>query len=190
MERPGFWFVSNPSAIDGNIIPNEKIRELCDLGNRVAIDLAYVGSTRKHEFDISHENIDYAVISLSKPYGLFRFRIGYAFSKEPIDAMYGNKWFKDVTRMLQGLKAVEEYPLGTLHEQYSGMQESIITGLNSEYGLGIVPSDVLLLGNIKTAGGLGQEQLEMVSNFRRGEAYRLCLTPYFERMEHESGSHL
>ena len=178
----GFWFISNPSAIDGNIINNEKIHEICDLGHKVMIDLAYVGSTVEHNFDIEHENIDYAVVSLSKPYGLFRFRIGYTFSRQPIDSLYGNKWFKDVTRMMQGLKVIEDLPVGILHTTYERKQREIIDGLNDNFGLGIRQSDVMLLGHLNDISHLTSEQSVMVAPFQRGDSYRFCLTPYFERL--------
>ena len=54
---PGVWFVSNPSARDGNLIEEPVIRRLCDDGHRVVYDLAYVGATRPHVFDLSHENV-------------------------------------------------------------------------------------------------------------------------------------
>ncbi|MCK5452470.1 MAG: aminotransferase class I/II-fold pyridoxal phosphate-dependent enzyme, partial [Candidatus Aenigmarchaeota archaeon] len=103
--EPGYWFISNPSARDGNIIPNEFITELCELGNKVFLDLAYAGSTRPCVFDVSHENVVGAFMSFSKPYGVFRKRIGgFAFSRDEMPTLFGNKWFKDTDRLFAALK--------------------------------------------------------------------------------------
>jgi len=181
----GVWFISNPSAIDGNIIPNERINEICDLGNSVNLDLAYVGATRKHEFDITNPNIKKVFLSFSKPYGVFRWRIGFTFSREPIDSLYGNKWFKDISRVFTGLRLAEEIGPSGLYEKYKGIQEKIIDDLNQRYSLNMKTSDVLLLGNIseKDSRIFSPEKIQMISQYRRGDGYRLCLTPYYELNE-------
>ncbi len=189
--QSGVWFISNPSARDGNIIPNDLIRNLCDAGHRVVLDLAYVGATRPYEFDVSHENIPAVVMSFSKPYGVFRFRAGgFAFSRDEIPALYGNKWFKDTERLFDALKIAEN--LGPrkdgstpLFEKYRNVQEEIVKELNKEFGLGMRLSDSFLLGHLtrEDAEKLSHEQLELVKPFRRGSGYRFCLTPYFEERE-------
>ena len=184
LER-GVWFISNPSARDGNIILNETVTELCDSGNKVYLDLAYVGSTRNHTFDVSHENISAVFTSFSKPYGVFRFRIGFTFSRQPMDSLYANKWFKDVQRVLTAAKIVEEIGPRSLHEKYESRQFDIVKKLNREYGLNIQPSDALLLGNIpqEKTGNLTESQRQLLAPYKRGEGYRLCLTPYYEELE-------
>ena len=98
--NPGYWFVSNPSARDGNIIPNEFVDKLCELDNKVFLDIAYVGTTKPYEFDVSHENVCGVFMSFSKPYGVFRKRIGgFAFSRDEMPTLYGNNWFKDTERL-------------------------------------------------------------------------------------------
>lgn len=178
----GHWFISNPSARNGNIIPNEVINNICDLGNKVVIDLAYVGSTQPHQFDVSNKNIIAAFLSMSKPYGVFRHRIGFTFSREPINSLYGSKWFKDTTRLLQGLKLAEEIPPGSLYKKYRPIQKEIIQDINNEFNLAIRPSDVFLLGYLRT-DEVREEQNSLVENFLRGNHYRFCLTPYFEMEE-------
>ncbi len=184
LER-GVWFISNPSARDGNIIPDEKIEELCNLGNKVFLDLAYVGSTRDHEFNVFHENIPAVFLSFSKPYGVFRFRIGFTFSREPINSLYANKWFKDVQRVLTAAKIAEDIGSRALHVKYKEKQSNIINRLNQEHELNIQASDALLLGNIpkSEADRLSGAQRTMLSPYKRGEGYRLCLTPYYEELD-------
>jgi len=184
--RPGTWFVSNPSAIDGNIIPNEFVTALCDAGHSVVLDLAYVGATRSHEFNVNHENVPAVVMSFSKPYGVFRHRIGgFTFSREPIDSLHGNMWFKDTLRLLQALKIAEEIGPGGLYGIYRPVQEEIIAKVNEQYDLPIRPSDSLLLGHVtrEDALKLNDMQRDMLRDYRRGPGYRLCFTPYFEERE-------
>jgi hypothetical protein len=183
--KPGVWFISNPSARDGNIIPNEYVMNLCEAGHKVILDLAYVGMTKDYKFNLDHENIVGTVMSLSKPYGLFRFRTGITFTKEPVDSLYANKWFKDVGRLLLGLKVVEDIGVHKLHDKYVGFQSHIIRSLNDGLGLDIKQSDVFLLGYTTVSGtkDYGDKKLSLISSYRRSDNYRFCLTPYFEELE-------
>lgn len=183
------WFVSNPSAIDGNILRKGTIEALCNSGAEVNLDLAYAGSTQEQVFDVRNPNIKNVFLSFSKPYGVFRFRIGFAFSREPIVSLYANKWFKDIERVLASLKLAEEIGPNGLHTKYKPVQERIVQKLNRDFSLGITSSDVLLLGYLKDkdAQDLNAEQREMISSFRRADGYRFCLTPYFEQFEELRG---
>jgi len=184
--KPGVWFISNPSARDGNIIPNEFVRALCDQGHTVYLDLAYVGATREHMFDIDHENIPAVVLSFSKPYGVFRFRIGgFTFSREPIHSLFGNKWFKDILRLFQALKLAEEIGPPTIFNRYRLLQKGIVEELNKDFVPGIKKSDCLLLSYLTDvqAQKLNELQHTLIAPYKRGSGYRFCLTPYFEEKE-------
>lgn len=173
---PGFWFISNPSARDGNIIANDKIIALAEAGHKIALDLAYVGATKPHVFEVDHPNIVAAFLSFSKPYGVFRFRIGFSFTRAPLESLYGTRWFKDIGRVLTAAKLVEALPPGTLQQRYAKFQTEAIEKMNAELNIQAKPADVLLLA---TAIKVPVE----LEDFRRGAHYRLCLTPYFEAIE-------
>ncbi len=189
--EPGTWFISNPSARDGNIIPNKFITDLCNADHEVILDLAYVGATKPHQFDVSHENIPAVVMSFSKPYGVFKDRIGgFVFTRESTHSLYGNKWFKGIKANLEALKLAEELgpdESGTtkLYNKYRPVQLEIIEKINDEFSLGIRPSDSLLLGYLtgEDAEELDAAQLDLIKDFKRGTGYRFCLTPYFEKKE-------
>lgn len=188
--KPGVWFISNPSARDGNIIPNDFIKNLCDLDHKVALDLAYVGATADYEFDVGHENITAVTMSFSKPYGVFRFRIGgFTFTRDETRSLYGNKWFKDTLRLMQALKLAEEIGPHAIYSKYQPIQSEIIGQLNEEFGLGLRASDSFLLAHLKAedAAKLNKKQLQMIAPYQRGEGYRFCLTPYFEIKEKMEG---
>jgi hypothetical protein len=69
------FYQSVPSAIDGNF---------ADVRTDVpvALDLAYVGSTRVKPIEISN-NVEYAFYSLSKSFGIGNIRTGWYFSRNP-----------------------------------------------------------------------------------------------------------
>jgi hypothetical protein len=144
-----------------------------------------VASTSLRQFDVSHPGIVAIVLSLSKPYGLFRFRIGATFSRSEVPSLYGNKWFKDVVRHLQGLHVVERLGMDSLHRKYSLLQRQIIDEINSRHDLGLRQSDVLLLATlpVEETAGWSRAKLAEIAPFRRGSCYRFCLTPYFEERE-------
>ena len=48
------------------------------------------------------------MVSFSKPYGLFYYRVGFTFCREPIPALYANKWFKNVYGLLVAEKILNE----------------------------------------------------------------------------------
>ena len=184
--EPGLWFLSNPSARDGNLLPEGLVNDLCEAGHRVVLDLAYVGATAQHVYDVSHPNVIAVALSFSKPYGVFRHRIGgFAFSREPLPTLYGNKWFKDILRLCQALKLAESIGPGGLYERYRPLQERIVTGLEAQFDLGMAPSDALLISHLpqKATERLTDEKRAMLEPYARGAGFRFCLTPYFEEAE-------
>lgn len=184
----GVWFISNPSAKDGNIIQNDAINRICEAGHHVFYDLTYLGSTEPYVFDLSHPNILAAVVSFSKPFGLFYYRVGFAFSRMEIPSLYGNKWFKNIFSLLVADKIMSSLAPMYLPSRYLPVQKQIIDEINMEHGLGIRPSDALLLGYLRKddAEKLSRDRAEMIKRFQRGDGYRFCLTPYYEGLEREN----
>jgi histidinol-phosphate/aromatic aminotransferase/cobyric acid decarboxylase-like protein len=184
---PGHVMLSNPSARDGNIISNDDIRKICDAGHKVFYDLAYLGATQKYEFDLSHPNIVAGCISLSKPLGLFRYRIGFTFGMDEVPALYANKWFKSIPALMIAEKVFDTLNVQELYNKYKPWQLEIVDRVNAEFGLGVVPCDAILLARLseKDTAKLTSEQKEMIAQFKRADGYRFCLTPYFEDLEKE-----
>ena len=181
----GYWFISNPSARNGNIVENNLIKQIADLGNKVILDLAYLGSTKRHMFELTHPNIMAVLTSMSKPFGLFYYRLGFTFSREPVKTLYGTKWFKNILSLIIADKVFGTFTSDYFYKKYSQIQKEILKQINNEIGIGIRLSDVFLLGYL-TAGDfekLSNEQKEMVAPFKRGEYYRFCLTQYFLERE-------
>src|SRR5690606_19192592 len=85
------WFVSQPSARDGDLLPAGLLAALLDRGHRVVLDLSYVGAAAavaRLPIDVTHPGIEAVVLSLSKPFGLFRWRIGWTLSREAVPTLY------------------------------------------------------------------------------------------------------
>jgi len=182
---PGHWFLSNPSARDGMIVPAEKVRAIAEAGHKLFYDLSYLGATGPHTFDLSHPNVAAAVVSFSKPYGLFYYRVGFTLSRQPIPALYANKWFKNVYGLLIAEKILDEIDLVGLTRKYKAIQAEIVGRINRVFDLGLSASDAFLLARLPAtaAARLGAKRRAMIEGFLRGEWHRFCLTPYFEEYE-------
>lgn len=189
---PGHLMLSNPSARDGNIIPNETVRAICDAGHKVFYDFAYLGATQRYEFDVSHPNIVAGCVSLSKPLGLFRYRIGFTFGIDAIPALYANKWFKSIPALMIAERIFDTMNVQQLYDKYKHWQTEILARLNNELNLGLSACDAILLAKLseKDAEKLTPEQKKMIAPFKRGEGYRFCLTPYFEDLEKEKAARI
>ena len=175
------WFMSSPSARDGNLLPDDIVSHLSNAGHKIVLDLAYLGSTAPTLIDVSHPNIIAVAMSLSKPYGLFRWRIGYLFSRSPIDSLYGSRWFFDAARHLLGVKVLSEIGPTLLQPRYASAQHAITDSLAAS-GIPLRPSDALILAAmpIKDLAGCSAGVVALLTPFVRADSVRVCLTPYFE----------
>ena len=181
--EPGIFFISNPSARDGNILDGALIQRIAEAGHRVFYDLAYLGATASHRFDVSHPNIVAVATSFSKTFGLFYYRVGFGFSRQPIDALWANKWFKSVFALLVAQRVMERIPSRQLHQLYAPRQQQIVETIQRETGIAAQASDAFLIAHVPDAHGLGERARQALAPFRRGPHVRLCLTPYFQELE-------
>ena len=182
----GHWFLSNPSARDGMIVAPERIRAICDAGHQVFYDLSYFGTTEPTLYDLAHPNIAAAVISFSKPFGLFYYRIGFTFCRAGIPVLEANKWFKNVYGLLIADRLLAEIDQAELTRKYKLLQAEIVRGINAQFGLGLSACDAFILAKLAAAEAthLPDDRRQSLLRFRRADWYRFCLTPYFQ--EHEA----
>lgn len=175
------WFISNPSAVDGNWIDHEKWRSFVNAGHQIVYDAAYVGLTEDGQLDVSAPNIQAVLTSPSKIFGVFRYRdTGVTYTREPVNIMYGTKWFKDVPALLDTLKLYESFDQNELPRLYRAKKQLVVRALSEYTGSEIVPSDVLLLA--RHEGVLDKE----FDQYKRGDNYRFGLTKLFEDLERSS----
>ncbi|OGJ17880.1 hypothetical protein A3K73_08050 [Candidatus Pacearchaeota archaeon RBG_13_36_9] len=175
--KKGVWFISNPSARDGNIIKNDIINNICKY-HQVILDATYVGLTKEYEFDLKNPNILAVIVSMSKPFGLYYYRAGFTFSREKIETLEANIWFKNIFSLLIADKIFDNIKPGELYNKYRKIQEKIIDKVNKEENLNLEASDVLLLAWTK-------EENTGLEKYKRAHFYRACLTPYFLDQEKE-----
>lgn len=184
----GIWFISNPSARNGMIIENSLINQIADMGHEIVLDLAYLGMTERYKFDLSHPNIVAVLTSMSKPFGLFYYRVGFTFTKKEVRTLYGTKWFKNILSLIIAGKVFEKFTARYFFEKYGNVKEKILEKIKSETGIALRSSKVLLLGYLTEADfeKLTDEQKELVTPFKRGHYYRFCLTKYFLEGEQQT----
>ncbi len=170
----GILFLSNPSARDGNIIPNQEILAVADTGQEIVYDITYVGMTDPHEFQLDHPNIIAVISSLSKPFGMYYYRVGFTFSRFEINTLMVNKWFKNIHSLIIAKKVLDQIDSKELVAKYRGLQKKAIQQMNKDLGTHAKPSQVVLLAySDKTPDNKDLLVHNRQSNFR------YCLTPYF-----------
>ena len=183
---PGYWFISNPSARNGNVLESGLVEEICRAGHKVVYDATYVGCAKSFISDLSHPNIIAVLSSMSKPFGMFYYRVGFTFAREEISSLYGNKWFKNIFSLLAAQKIIEKFGPDILVEKYKQLQQMVVEQLKGKTGLPLVASDIFLVATVDKQAATN-EQLSSVQTWKRGDEYRICLTPYFMEMEKTGG---
>lgn len=172
------WFMSNPSAVDGNWLSEEAWDGFVGAGHEIVYDAAYVGLTTDRTVDVSAPNIKAVLTSPSKQFGVFRYRnTGVTYTREPVSSMYGTKWFKDVPALLDTLKLYETFGMHDLPRAYQPVQRLICQALSELAEGEVSPSDTLLLAHTDQAPGAGMER------YQRADNYRFGLTKLFEDYE-------
>ncbi len=182
----GIFLISNPSSIDGNIC-TERIKTVLDAGHQVVVDLAYVGMTLKPlNLDLSHPGIISVFGSMSKPFGLYYYRIGFCFSRYEISSLVGNKWFKNVLSILVAEHVLDNLDIQQVKTKYgtTGYMRRIASGLvgvdlqKSDDKWFLEPSDVWILAYAKGKAKYGETPYS-----RTPTSLRVCLTPYFQHRD-------
>lgn len=181
---PGRVFISHPSALDGNLLDADLLAGVVDR-HRVVLDLAYLGTTRPLDVDLDHENIDAVVVSFSKPFGLYYYRVGLCFSRRDLPSLYGNKWFKNALSLQVGTTLLNDVDVEKLRRRYAAKQLEAVRRASDALGVQLAPSDVWLLAHLPT----GERPSAALEPFRRGDGYRVCLTAYLMQMEREERPH-
>jgi hypothetical protein len=172
------WYVSQPSAIDGNAWADFSgfLESTGRVGVEVAIDLAYVGATPQlPRIDLASPNVRYVFFSLSKIFGVFYHRAGGVLSRSPMLGLEGNRWFKNIFSLYLGASLIRETAgPTTLPSKYQSIQAEACRLLCARHGIPLRASDVILLAS--TPAG------NYPAAFRRGRGYRWCLTPTMDRL--------
>lgn len=180
---PGVFLISNPSSIDGNRLPPGYLGTIIGQGHEVILDLAYLGMTDPMELSLGHDSIMAVVASMSKPFGMYYYRAGFVWTRDPVDSLYGNKWFKNVLTIKLAERVLDAVDSEFIRESFKRFQSRAVEEVERFINSGadrhteVSPSDVWLLAHSAQTGR------NRSRDFRRGDNARYCLTPYY--MEYE-----
>lgn len=175
------WWISDPSAIDGDHWPDlpgflDAMRERWP-AVRVRLDMIYIGCVRRlNPVDPSaYPNVDAVVFSLSKPFGVYRHRIGGVFSRRPILSLEGNRWFNNIFSVELAIALMDRHPPAELPSRYAGVQEQVVEALKSA---GTLPPDATPCNAVLLARSATGDP----AYARAPGALRYCLTPEIDAL--------
>lgn len=177
-----YFFISNPSAINWQIVTNTQINKIANLWHKIILDLTYLWMTNKHLFDLTNKNIFAVIFSMSKPFWLYYYRIWFLFSKLPIKTLIPNKWFKNIHSLIIANQVLDRIKPYELFDKYKSFQEKAIEIFEKKYKFKANKSDVFLLAHCDQVNIPTNLQDELAI-YKRGNCYRFCLTPYFHLIE-------
>ena len=129
MPENEWFFLSQPSAIDGNVWQdaNSFLRAVAAKSDkpRVIMDMTYVGAIADapaEKFAVSEACVRNVIFSLSKPFGAYYDRIGGVFCREEDGGLFGNKWLKNLTSLALGTKLMTRHNVFALPRKYKAVQ--------------------------------------------------------------------
>lgn len=170
------FFISAPSAIDGMVWQDFNAFLEAMPPNSVVVDCTYVGaipkSSLKKRFNLNVPSVSSVVFSLSKPFGCYYDRIGGIFCREENPALFGNKWFKNLTSLALGTRLMESFDVFHMPSKYARFQNRAARRTATELALAIEPADVYILGR-----GVNEANSELETYLLRASKVRVCLTP-------------
>ncbi len=179
------YFVSQPSAIDGDVWKefNEFVSQMPP--NSIVADVTYVGAVPERaiteRFNLNAPSIRNIVFSLSKPFGLYYDRVGGVFARVEDAGLFGNKWFKSLSALRIGTLMMESHDVFYFPTRYQRVQWDMTQRATKEFGWTCVPSDVYILCGAYV-DSLGSGATPMAKYLMRGEKLRICLTPGMAEM--------
>lgn len=161
-QQPDYWYMSAPSAIDGNYQYGTPPDEA-----RILLDLAYVGTAKRKLIPID-ERVTDVFFSVSKTFGLPSLRCGYWFRRTPflpLEGLRAVSYFNHNHTLLMS-NLMDAVNIDSMYEHYKDQQPEVCRKL------GVKPSEVVFLATSDD---------EQYADLRRsGYSARICLTEYFK----------
>jgi hypothetical protein len=179
------WFVSNPSAISGNLHRPDVWQTFLDAGHKVVVDAAYIDLTVEgHAVDVSSENVIAVITSPSKPYGLVLDKHpGVVYSRKKHTGLYLQKKFNNVPRLLtiMELQLQDEFAPHRIAGLHRPTQETICKDMSERAGGQILPSDASLMAHATGMLHQDYDSYRTVNFHERPSDYTFRLTREFAR---------
>jgi len=181
-----WFFLSQPSAIDGNVWPdaNQFLRMLSARSNKpqVIMDMTYVGAIAKapsEKFAVSEPCVRNVVFSLSKPFGAYYDRIGGVWCREQDLGLFGNMWFKSLMALQLGTALMQRNDVFALPRKYAAVQAQQARHVSERFGVTFEPADVYMLATAHATANIDPRLAEYLRRPPSDPAARLriCLTP-------------
>lgn len=160
----------NKQLIKYQSVPNSADGNFCTVSTDVpvALDLAYVGSTKIKKIVIN-DNVEYVFYSLSKSFGVSNIRTGWLFTRKPneklesllIQAKYYNYFAHNVSESI-----INNYDIDYIYKRLSKQQTEVCNILK------LIPSDSVWLATT--------DSVEYSKFRRRNNIARLCLAGVYK----------
>ena len=180
-----WFFLSQPSAIDGDVWPdaNRFLRALSRRGEapQVVVDLTYVGAIARapaERFDVGAPCVRNVVFSLSKAFGVYYDRIGGVWSRQEDLGLFGNKWFKNLFSLRLGTRLMRSHGVFDLPNKYAALQGERTRAVGRALGVDLRPADVFILASAAADAFTDERLRRYLSRAPADSAtrLRLCLT--------------
>lgn len=177
----GILFTSQPSARNGNWLPDYWWSPIVAAGHEIVLDITYLGLTpqRTQTIEVKHPAFRSVIVSLSKPFGLYYYRAGMVFRRQPLNSLMPNKWFKNILSIIVAEHLLKNYALDELPSKYQAWQAEAVAYFSQQLQVPLQACDVLLLAHVPGDAQLTAQQKRVLEPYLRHDMYRLCLTPYF-----------
>lgn len=181
IEKLDLFFLSQPSAIDGNIWEDYDDFMMGMHPASVVVDVTYVGAVPDtgEIFNMNYPSVRNVVFSLSKPFGVYYDRIGGVFSRTEDLGLFGNKWFKGLTGIRLGTIMMNSYSVFHFPHAYGALQQHCVNQVAYRLGLPLRPADVFILANFDVTG---IPSTPMIDYLKRAGKLRVCVTPAMAQM--------
>ena len=183
IDRGGLFWISQPSAIDGQVWPHfdSFVELLAAERPDVAVipDLTYVGAVaREFHVALDSPNIPAFVISHSKPFGGYYHRVGGVFARVECPSLFGNKWFKNLLSLAWGTEMMRRHGVLDLPRKYRPVQEEAAHRVGEALGIGALEAtDVLLMACAPPRFASTDVLRTVLRGSASEQVIRLCLTP-------------
>lgn len=181
-EKGGYFFISQPSSIDGSVWTeyDNFMKFMNDYNVDVYIDTVYIGCISKpFLINTNYENIKGLFFSLSKAFGVYYHRIGGVFLKETNPLLFGNMWFKNVFSMYYGERLMDTSKPDFFAKNYFDKKQQAIKIIENKLNIQVEDADALLIVNINKTDDYFVKDL--IRN-PKSDKVRICITPTLEKI--------